>query len=200
MTIQLCRLHWDTSGALWTAQASRRSVVGISLHHPFVQIHLLYETDDKSVIHIYMFLFDISNSLPDLFIGFTAVANYPQIFFPALGALYILDYSSAAVNDYLSNNIIRLTKELDLVKAKKDKVTQHDVASGVKIKQDSSISEMRNETWVNIFEEQRDIWSILGNSYLPSVLYKVRMVVFEDTDSLEVGADVIRTEEFVSPI
>jgi len=50
------------------------------------------------------------------------------------------------------------------------------------------------------FEEQRDIWSILGNSYLPSVLYKVRMVVFEDTDSLEVGADVIRTEEFVSPI
>ncbi len=103
------------------------------------------------------FLFDISNSLPDLFIGFTAVANYPKIFFPALGALYILDYSSAAVNDYLSNNIIRLTKELDLVKAKKDKVTQHDVANGIKIKQDSSISEMRNETWVNIFEEQRDI-------------------------------------------
>lgn len=103
------------------------------------------------------FLFSLSNSLPDLFIGFIALTNYPKIFFPALGTLYTLDYSSAAVNDYLSNNIIRLKKELDLVNAKKDKVTQHDIASGVKIKQDSSISEMRNETWVSIFEEQRDI-------------------------------------------
>ena len=48
------------------------------------------------------------------------------------------------------------------------------------------------------FAEQRDIWNLLGNPYLPSVLYKVRMIAFENLDALEVGADVIKTDEFAS--
>ncbi|MEM9214355.1 MAG: DUF4255 domain-containing protein [Cyanobacteria bacterium P01_F01_bin.150] len=50
------------------------------------------------------------------------------------------------------------------------------------------------------FEDQRDIWSIVGNSYLPSVLYKVGMLAFEDLDSLEVGADIIKVDKFTAPL
>jgi hypothetical protein len=46
------------------------------------------------------------------------------------------------------------------------------------------------------FEEEKDIWSLLGNPYVPSVLYKVRMIVFEDIDSLDVGADITNIDVF----
>lgn len=44
------------------------------------------------------------------------------------------------------------------------------------------------------FSEQRDVWSSLGISYMPSVMYKVRMVVFTDDDTVEVGYDVTEGE------
>jgi len=50
------------------------------------------------------------------------------------------------------------------------------------------------------FEDQKDIWSLLGNSYLPSALYKVRMIVLEDLDSLDVEADVTKAEVFSAPM
>ncbi|MFK0733585.1 MAG: DUF4255 domain-containing protein [Gloeotrichia echinulata GP01] len=48
---------------------------------------------------------------------------------------------------------------------------------------------------VNVpFSEQRDIWSYLGMSYMPSVIYKVRMVVFADTETVEIGANITETQ------
>ncbi|MEB3281953.1 MAG: DUF4255 domain-containing protein [Lyngbya sp.] len=41
------------------------------------------------------------------------------------------------------------------------------------------------------FTEQREVWAALGMSYIPSVIYKVRMVVFTDTDTVEIGSRVI---------
>ncbi len=45
------------------------------------------------------------------------------------------------------------------------------------------------------FTEQRDVWAALGMSYMPSVIYKVRMVVFSDADTVEIVSDV--TERLV---
>ena len=47
------------------------------------------------------------------------------------------------------------------------------------------------------FSEQRDIWNSLGISYIPSVIYKVRMVVFKDRNTLEV-APKITEAQFIS--
>ncbi|NEP05361.1 MAG: DUF4255 domain-containing protein [Okeania sp. SIO2G4] len=44
------------------------------------------------------------------------------------------------------------------------------------------------------FTEQREVWAALGMSYIPSVIYKVRMVVFTDTDSLGIDADITDVE------
>lgn len=44
------------------------------------------------------------------------------------------------------------------------------------------------------FEQVNHLWSTLGGKYLPSVLYKVRVVGIEDTDK-KVGGDVIREIE-----
>lgn len=44
------------------------------------------------------------------------------------------------------------------------------------------------------FTEQREVWAALGMSYIPSVIYKVRMVVFVDTDTVEMGSNVIEKE------
>ncbi|NEO50921.1 MAG: DUF4255 domain-containing protein [Moorea sp. SIO4A3] len=44
------------------------------------------------------------------------------------------------------------------------------------------------------FTEQREVWSGLGMSYMPSVIYKVRMVVFADGDTVEIGSDVTDRE------
>lgn len=38
------------------------------------------------------------------------------------------------------------------------------------------------------FAEQNEIWNALRTPYLPSVLYKVKMVVFEDDESTEAAA------------
>ncbi|MFN6471874.1 MAG: DUF4255 domain-containing protein [Nostoc sp. SerVER01] len=45
------------------------------------------------------------------------------------------------------------------------------------------------------FTEQREVWAGLGMSYMPSAIYKVRMVVFTDADTVEVGSDI--TEKVV---
>ena len=44
------------------------------------------------------------------------------------------------------------------------------------------------------FTEQREVWAGLGMSYIPSVIYKVRMVIFTDTDSLGIDADITEVE------
>ena len=44
------------------------------------------------------------------------------------------------------------------------------------------------------FTEQREVWAGLGMSYIPSVIYKVRMVVFTDTDSLGIDADITEVQ------
>ena len=44
------------------------------------------------------------------------------------------------------------------------------------------------------FTEQREVWAALGMSYMPSVIYKVRMVVFTDTDTVEIGSDITEKE------
>ncbi|NET44164.1 Pvc16 family protein [Okeania sp. SIO2B3] len=47
------------------------------------------------------------------------------------------------------------------------------------------------------FTEQREVWAGLGLPYLPSVIYKVRMVVFTDTDTVESVSNI--TEKKVVP-
>jgi Pvc16 N-terminal domain len=44
------------------------------------------------------------------------------------------------------------------------------------------------------FAEQREVWAALGMSYMPSVIYKVRMVIFTDADTIETDSDVTGTE------
>ncbi|MDJ0715439.1 MAG: DUF4255 domain-containing protein [Prochloraceae cyanobacterium] len=44
------------------------------------------------------------------------------------------------------------------------------------------------------FSEQKDIWSLLGRPFIPSVIYKVRMVVFKDRDTLEVPPTITETQ------
>ena len=44
------------------------------------------------------------------------------------------------------------------------------------------------------FTEQREVWAGLGMSYMPSAIYKVRMVVFTDADTVEVGSDITESE------
>ena len=41
------------------------------------------------------------------------------------------------------------------------------------------------------FEQQSDIWRILRTFYTPSVLYKVRMIVFRDTKSIDFSAEIV---------
>ena len=50
------------------------------------------------------------------------------------------------------------------------------------------------------FTEQREVWAALGMSYMPSVIYKVRMVVFTDADTVEIGSDVVEREIITSNI
>ena len=50
------------------------------------------------------------------------------------------------------------------------------------------------------FTEQREVWAALGISYMPSVIYKVRMVVFTDADTVEIGSDVTEREVITSNI
>lgn len=50
------------------------------------------------------------------------------------------------------------------------------------------------------FTEQREVWAALGMSYMPSVIYKVRMVVFTDADTVEIGSDVTEKEVSTSKI
>lgn len=50
------------------------------------------------------------------------------------------------------------------------------------------------------FSEQRDIWTYLGISYMPSVIYKVRMVTFADTDNINPYSDVTQTQIMTSNI
>ncbi len=50
------------------------------------------------------------------------------------------------------------------------------------------------------FSEQKDLWSLLGMPYIPSVIYKVRMVVFKDRDTLEVTTPIEETQLISSQI
>ena len=40
------------------------------------------------------------------------------------------------------------------------------------------------------FGEQRVVWDALGLSYMPSVIYKVRMVIFTDEDTVEIDSAI----------
>lgn len=50
------------------------------------------------------------------------------------------------------------------------------------------------------FSEQRDIWSCLGMSYVPSVVYKVRMIVFKDMETVELAPNVTEAQITASTI
>lgn len=48
------------------------------------------------------------------------------------------------------------------------------------------------------FSEQNEVWNALRTTYHPSVMYRVRMVVFQDDDSISgppIGEKVIRTAQ-----
>lgn len=48
---------------------------------------------------------------------------------------------------------------------------------------------------VNIpLHQQRDIWSILKTFYSPSVLYKVRMIIFEDRESTDFSSKIMDSQ------
>ncbi|MDZ8183659.1 MAG: DUF4255 domain-containing protein [Nostoc sp. ChiSLP02] len=50
------------------------------------------------------------------------------------------------------------------------------------------------------FTEQREVWAGLGMSYMPSAIYKVRMVVLTDADTVELGSDVTENVVLTSNI
>ncbi|MFN6565521.1 MAG: DUF4255 domain-containing protein [Nostoc sp. ChiSLP01] len=50
------------------------------------------------------------------------------------------------------------------------------------------------------FTEQREVWAGLGMSYMPSAIYKIRMVVFTDADTVEVGSDIAENVVITSNI
>ncbi|MDJ0713958.1 MAG: DUF4255 domain-containing protein [Prochloraceae cyanobacterium] len=50
------------------------------------------------------------------------------------------------------------------------------------------------------FSEQRVVWDALGSSYMPSVIYKVRMVVFTDEDTVEIVSDLAERNIITSNI
>ncbi|UFH55811.1 DUF4255 domain-containing protein [Spirosoma sp. KNUC1025] len=56
---------------------------------------------------------------------------------------------------------------------------------------DPSLEKLTLELYTLNFEQVNHLWSTLGGKYLPSVLYKVRVVGIEDTDR-QVGGDLIR--------
>lgn len=52
---------------------------------------------------------------------------------------------------------------------------------------------------VNIpLHQQRDIWSVLKTSYSPSVLYKVRMIVFRDGESIDLSSQITDAQSSTS--
>ncbi|GAA4460496.1 hypothetical protein GCM10023189_35700 [Nibrella saemangeumensis] len=56
---------------------------------------------------------------------------------------------------------------------------------------DPSLEKLTLDLYTLNFEQVNHLWSTLGGKYLPSVLYKVRMVGIEDLDK-QVGGDLIR--------
>lgn len=58
----------------------------------------------------------------------------------------------------------------------------------------SNIEKLITELVSLPFGEQREIWSGLNLPYLPSVLYKVRMVIFQDTETSKF-VPVVKQEE-----
>lgn len=50
------------------------------------------------------------------------------------------------------------------------------------------------------FTEQREVWAGLGMSYIPSVIYKVRMVVFTDEDNVAIDSDITETKIITSKL
>lgn len=56
---------------------------------------------------------------------------------------------------------------------------------------DPSLEKISMELCSLNFEQVNHLWSILGGKYLPSALYKVRVVAIEDTEK-QVGGDLIR--------
>lgn len=48
---------------------------------------------------------------------------------------------------------------------------------------------------VNIpLENQGDMWSLLNTFYRPSILYKVRMIVFKDEESTDISSEIIDSQ------
>jgi hypothetical protein len=56
---------------------------------------------------------------------------------------------------------------------------------------DPSLEKMMVELYTMNFEQVNHLWSTLGGKYLPSVLYKVRVIGIEDTER-QVEGDLIR--------
>ncbi|WP_299885334.1 DUF4255 domain-containing protein [uncultured Lacinutrix sp.] len=56
---------------------------------------------------------------------------------------------------------------------------------------DSGIEKLHMELYTMNFEQVNHLWSTLGGKYLPSVLYKMRMVVIADQDN-QTGAGLIQ--------
>lgn len=61
---------------------------------------------------------------------------------------------------------------------------------------DEEIEQLVMELTTLPFSEQNEIWNALRSPYLPSVLYKVRMIVFRDEEAMpisETAEIIIRT-------
>ena len=50
------------------------------------------------------------------------------------------------------------------------------------------------------FTEQREVWAGLGMSYMPSVIYKIRMIAFADTETVEIDSDITEREVITTNI
>lgn len=53
---------------------------------------------------------------------------------------------------------------------------------------DAGLQQLMLELVTPSFSEQNEIWGALRTAYLPSLLYKVRLLVFQDSDPLALGA------------
>ena len=61
--------------------------------------------------------------------------------------------------------------------------------------QDTSLKKLVVELYSYSFEQQYNFWTVLGAKYLPSVLYKVRLLTFQEQRSLDSSISVSVTEQ-----
>ena len=60
---------------------------------------------------------------------------------------------------------------------------------------DTSLKKLVVELYSYSFEQQYNFWTVLGAKYLPSVLYKVRLLTFQEQRSLDSSISVSVTEQ-----